>query len=128
MAIDKNAVIKEAQKFTAKGQYAKAITEWKKLIREFPNDANIFNTIGDLCLKKEAKAEAVEAYKKDADLLAADGFTSKAIALYKKILNIDPKKIEVHLPLADLNAEKGLTSNALDSHKFVADHYTQKNE
>lgn len=128
MAIDKNAVIKEAQKFTAKGQYAKAITEWKKLIREFPNDANIFNTIGDLCLKKDAKAEAVEAYKKAADLLAADGFTSKAIALYKKILNIDPKKIEVHLALADLNAEKGLTGNALESYKFAADYYTQKNE
>jgi tetratricopeptide (TPR) repeat protein len=128
MAIDKNAVIKEAQKFTAKGQYAKAIAEWKKLVREFPNDANIFNTIGDLCLKKDAKAEAVDAYKKAADILAADGFSSKAIALYKKILNIDPKKIEVHLALADLNAEKGLTGNALESYKFAADYYTQKNE
>ena len=128
MAIDKNAVIKEAQKFTAKGQYAKAIAEWKKLVKEFPNDANIFNTIGDLCLKKDAKNEAVEAYKRAADILAADGFSSKAIALYKKILNIDPKKIEVHLALADLNAEKGLTGNALESYKFAADYYTQKNE
>src|SRR3990170_6358518 len=128
MAIDKNAVIKEAQKFTAKGQYAKAITEWKKLVRESPNDANIFNTIGDLCLKKDSKDEAVDAYKKAADILAADGFSSKAIALYKKILNIDPKKIEVHLALADLNAEKGLTGNALESYKFAADYYTQKNE
>src|SRR3990170_2568588 len=128
MAIDKNAVIKEAQKFTAKGQYAKAITEWKKLVRESPNDANIFNTIGDLCLKKDSKDEAVDAYKKAADILAADGFSSKAIALHKKILNIDPKKIEVHLALADLNAEKGLTGNALESYKFAADYYTQKNE
>ncbi len=128
MAVDKNAIIKEAQKFTAKGQYAKAIAEWKKLVKEFPNDANIFNTIGDLCLKKDAKNEAVDAYKRAADILAADGFTSKAIALYKKILNIDPKKIEVHLALADLNAEKGLTGNALESYKFAADYYTQKNE
>src|SRR3990172_7218992 len=128
MAIDKNAVIKEAQKFTAKGQYAKAITEWKKLVRESPNDANIFNTIGDLCLKKDSKDEAVDAYKKAADILAGDGFSSKAIALYKKILNIEPKKIEVHLALADLNAEKGLTGNALESYKFAADYYTQKNE
>ena len=128
MAVDKNAVTKEAQKFATKGQFDKAIAEWKKLLRDFPNDANIHNTIGDLCLKKNAKADAVEAYKKAADLLAADGFTSKAIALYKKVLNIDPRKIEVHLALADLNAEKGLTGNALESYKFVADHYTQKNE
>jgi tetratricopeptide (TPR) repeat protein len=128
MAIDKNAVIKEAQKFTAKGQYDKAIAEWKKLIKESPNDANIFNTIGDLSLKKNAKADAVDAYKKAADILAADGFSSKAIALYKKVVNIDPKKVDVYLALADLNAEKGLTGNALESYKIAADHYAQKNE
>jgi pilus assembly protein FimV len=128
MAIDRNAVIKEAQKFAVKGQFDKALAEWKKFIKESPNDANAFNTIGDLCLKKNAKAEAVDAYKKAADILASDGFTSKAIALYKKVLNIDPKKIEVHLALGDLNAEKGLTGNALESYKLVADHYTHNND
>lgn len=128
MAIDKNAVIKEAQKFAAKGQYDKAIAEWKKLAKESPNDSNICNTIGDLCLKKNAKPEAVEAYKKAADILASDGFTSKAIALYKKVLNIDPKKIEVHLALGDMNAEKGLTSNALESYKIVADFFSHNKE
>ncbi len=128
MAIDKNVVIKESQKYIAKGQFDKAIAEWKKLLSESPNDANIFNTIGDLCLKKDSKAEAVDAYKKAADILAADGFSSKAIALYKKVLNIDPKKMEAHLALADLNAEKGLTGNALESYKIVADHYTQNKQ
>ncbi len=128
MAIDKNTVMKEAQKFASKGQFDKAIAEWKKLLRESPADPNIYNTIGDLCLKKDAKTEAVEAYKKAADILAEDGFTSKAIALYKKVLNIDPNKIEIHLSLGDLNAEKGLTSAALESYKLVLDHYTnQKN-
>ena len=125
MAIDKNTVMKEAQKYASKGQFDKAIAEWKKLLKESPNDANIFNTIGDLCLKKDAKADACDAYKKAADILAADGFTSKAIALYKKVINIDPKKIEVHLALGDLNAEKGLSGNALESYKIVADHYIQ---
>ncbi len=126
MAIDKNTVSKEAQKFAAKGQFDKAIAEWKKLLKESPSDPNIFNTIGDLCLKKDSKADAVDAYRKAADLLAADGFTSKAIALYKKVLNIDPKQIEVHLSLGDLNAEKGLTGNALESYKVIADHYTHQ--
>ena len=63
MAIDKNAITKEAQKYAAKGQYDKAIAEWKKVVKESPNDPNLFNTIGDLCLKKDSKTEAVEAYK-----------------------------------------------------------------
>jgi pilus assembly protein FimV len=126
MAIDKNMVLKEAQKFVAKGQFDKAIAEWKKLLRESPNDPSIYNTIGDLCLKKNAKADAVDAYKKAADLLAADGFTSKAIALYKKVLNIDSKKMDVHLALGDLHAEKGITGAALESYKVIADYYTQE--
>ena len=128
MAIDKNKTIKEAQKHVAKGQFDKAIAEWKKLLKETPDDPNIYNTIGDLCLKKDSKADAVEAYHKAANLLAADGFTSKAIALFKKVLNIDAKKMDAHLALGDLNAEKGLTSNALESYKIVADHYTQQNQ
>ncbi|MFA5073392.1 MAG: tetratricopeptide repeat protein [Nitrospirota bacterium] len=128
MAIDKNSVVKEAQKYIAKGQFDKAIAEWKKLLRESPADSNIYNTIGDLCLKKDAKAEAVDAYKKAADILAADGFTSKAIALYKKILNIDKQNVEIHQSLGDLNAEKGLTGAALESYKVIADYYTHKHD
>ena len=128
MAVDRNTIIKEAQKFASKGQFDKAIAEWRKLVKESPNDATLFNTIGDLCLKKNSKAEAVDAYKRAADLLAEDGFTSKAIALYKKVLNIDPNKVEVHLALGDMNADKGLTGNALESYKIVADHYKKKND
>ena len=128
MAIDKNTISKEAQKFVVKGQYDKAIAEWKKLLNVTPDDPNIYNTIGDLCLKKNAKAGAVEAYHKAADLLAADGFTSKAIALYKKVLNIDANQVDVHLALGDMNAEKGLISNALENYKHVADHYTRTKE
>jgi pilus assembly protein FimV len=128
MAIDRNTIIREAQKFVGKGQFDKAIAEWRKLVKEMPNDANIYNTIGDLCLKKNSKAEAVDAYQRAADILADDGFTSKAIALYKKVLNIDPEKIEVHLALGDMNSEKGLTGNALESYKRVADHYKKRND
>jgi pilus assembly protein FimV len=128
MAIDKNAVIKDAQKYVAKGQFDKAIAEWKKLLRDSPSDPNIYNTIGDLCLKKEAKNEAVDAYRKAADILAEDGFTSKAIALYKKVLNIDPQKIDIYLALGNLNAEKGLVGAALENYKLIADHYTQQKD
>ncbi len=127
MAADRNTIVKEAQKFAAKGQFDKAIAEWRKLVKESPKDPNLFNTIGDLCLKKNAKTDAVEAYKRAADLLAEDGFTSKAIALYKKVLNIDKNQIDVHLALGDMNAEKGLTGNALENYKFVADHYKKQN-
>jgi tetratricopeptide (TPR) repeat protein len=131
MAIDKNAVTKEAQKFAAKGQFDKAVLEWRKVLKEYPSDSSIYNTIGDLCLKKgdaKGKAEAVDAYYRAGTILAVEGFSSKAIAVFKKVLNIDHKKVEVHLALGDMNAEKGLTSNALESYKLAADYYKQNKD
>ncbi|MHB8846553.1 MAG: tetratricopeptide repeat protein [Nitrospirota bacterium] len=130
MAIDKNTVIREAQKLAGKGQFDKAIAEWRKLVKEADDNrdlSNIYNTIGDLCLKKNSKSEAADAYMRAADLLAEEGIENKAIAVYKKVLNIDPDKIEVNLALGDLYASKGLSGNALENYKLVADHYKKKN-
>src|SRR5574341_333248 len=128
MALDKNAITKEAQKFAAKGQFDKAIAEWKKLLKETPSDPNIYNTIGDLCLKKDAKSEAVDAYQRAADMLSTDGFTSKAIALYKKILNIDPQKmadlnpsnVAFRTKLADMYAKEGMKKEAVSAYLAAA--------
>lgn len=130
MAIDKNTVIREAQKLAGKGQFDKAIAEWRKLVKEADDNrdlSNIYNTIGDLCLKKNSKSEAADAYMRAADLLAEEGIENKAIAVYKKVLNIDPAKIEVNLALGDLYASKGLSGQALENYKLVADHYKKKN-
>ena len=60
----KNTILANAQKYTARGQIDKAIVEWQKLIHETPNDANIYNTIGDLYLRNNSIQEAVSAYLK----------------------------------------------------------------
>ena len=55
--MDKVAITTAAQKFLAKGQIDMAIAEWEKLIGE-SNEGNVYNTIGDLYLKKNSKKEA----------------------------------------------------------------------
>jgi len=89
--IDKSTVLKKAQLYTAKGQIDKAIEEWQKLIQETPNDGNIFNTIGDLYLRKNDITSAVSTYLRAGDVFNAAGFSLKTIAVYKKILKIDPE-------------------------------------
>lgn len=62
---DKSIILKEAQKYIAKGQIDKAIVEWEKLAKESP-DGNTYNTIGDLYLKKGDKKSAIEFFHKAA--------------------------------------------------------------
>jgi tetratricopeptide (TPR) repeat protein len=123
--IDKSAITKAALKFTAKGQVDKAIAEWEKLLKE-SRDGNIYNIVGDLYLKKGAEREAVEAFTKAASIFREDGFYLKAMALYKKILNISPAEVEVLVSFAELNAGKDFIGVANDNFLAAAEIYIKK--
>ena len=122
MASDKNSIILNAQRLTAKGEIDKAIEAWKSLIAETPNDGNTYNTIGDLYLKKNAQPKAIEAFLKAGETFQTAGFALKTIAVYKKIIKLDPARMDVVLKLADVNAERGIVGNAVEDYLKVARH------
>ncbi|TAL24852.1 MAG: tetratricopeptide repeat protein [Nitrospirae bacterium] len=117
---DKAAIIKEAQKYLARGQIDKAIAEWEKLAKESP-DANTFNTIGDLYFKKGDKVPAIDFFHKAAHFFRDEGFSLKALALYKKILNTDPSNTDAMNALGELSEEKGLATDAIKYYLASAD-------
>ncbi len=117
---DKASIIKEAQKHLAHGQIDKAIAEWEKLASDSP-DGNTFNTIGDLYLRKGRKSEALDSYHKAAIFFRDEGFSLKSLALYKKILNINPADATALLSLAELNEAKGLVNDAMKFYLAAAD-------
>ncbi len=117
---DKSSIIKETQKYLARGQIDKAIAEWEKLIKEYP-DGNNYNTFGDLYLKKGDKQNAIDSFHKAANFFRHEGFSLKALALYKKILNINPSDPDSLFSLGELNEEKGLTTDAIKYYLATAD-------
>lgn len=122
---DKTAIARAAEKFISKGQFDLAIAEWEKLVAE-RKDGYAYNIIGDLYLRKKAKKEAIESFRKAADVYREDGFTLKAIALYKKILNISPAEVSALIALAELNLEKGLIGNAFENFVLAAEAYDKE--
>ena len=114
MAGDKDAKIEKARQLAESGKFVSAISAWRELLDETPhNDANVYNTIGDLCLKNKSTEDAIEAYSKAARFYLQEGFHLKAIALYKKILKLDPNRAEIFTLLGDLNVVRGLMNNAV---------------
>lgn len=121
--MDRRTVLQNAQLFASRGQFDAAIAEWKKLTVESPTDGTIFNSIGDLHLKRNATGDAIGAYLQAAAAFRAEGSTLKAIAAYKKVLKVDPSRFEVYRHLGDLNAERGLLSSAVQDYLALAKHY-----
>jgi tetratricopeptide (TPR) repeat protein len=123
LAIDRSSVLQSAQLFASRGQFDAAINEWKKLSAESPGDGSIFNSIGELHLKRKVTNDAVEAFLKAANAFRAEGATLKAIALFKKVLKLDPSRYDVFRHLGDLNAERGLLSSAVEDYLILGKYY-----
>ncbi|MCS6288661.1 MAG: tetratricopeptide repeat protein [Nitrospira sp.] len=123
MAVDRRTVLQNAQLFASKGQYEAAIAEWRKLTTDTPADGTIFNSIGDLQLKRNSTPDAVAAFLQAAGAFRSEGSVLKAIAAYKKILKVDPSKIDIYRHLGDLNAERGLLSSAVQDYLTLGKHY-----
>jgi tetratricopeptide (TPR) repeat protein len=123
LGIDRGSVLQSAQLFASRGQFDAAINEWKKLSTESPGDGSIFNSIGELHLKRQATNDAVAAFLQAANAFRAEGATLKAIATFKKILKLDPSRYDVFRHLGDLNAERGLLSSAVQDYLTLGKHY-----
>ena len=128
MAIDKSKLLKSAEKFIASGKVSPAIDEYLKILKENPKDWPLMIQIGDLFLKINKTADAIQYFQKVADHYNADGFFLKAIAIYKRINKLDPNFTEVCMKLADLYLKQGLTMDAKTQLQAVAQHYMSKNQ
>jgi tetratricopeptide (TPR) repeat protein len=126
LAINKRKILESAQKHLQKGALDKALKDYETLLEADPKDANVRLKLGDLQLKQGKTDEAIAAYLKVAERFMSDGFDSKAIALYKQVSKIDPKRYDIYLPLSELYQRLGLRSDAMKALQTAADvHYRE---
>ena len=123
MAFNKEKVMDAARKFVDKGQIDKAVKEYLRIVSEDPKDVRVWLKIGDLYAKKGSKQDAVETYLKVARFYHDQGFFLKAVAVYKQVLKLDPRLVDVILKLAELYRQLGLMSDAMQHFESVAAHF-----
>lgn len=123
MAVNKNKILRNAAKFTKKGQYQKAVNEYRKLTQDEYGDNSLNNTIGDLLIRAKNISEAVLEYERAGDYYEQRGFIPRALAIYKKILRHDPERTKVYQKLAQLYSDQGLIQDAISQYEFLAKHY-----
>lgn len=125
---NKTKVLAAAEKFVQQGKLQNAIAEYEKVVREDPKDLTVLNTIGDLYARVGQNEHAVHYFKKVADQYAQDGFTVKAIAIYKKLSKLAPNNAEHITRLAELYTQQGLYSDARAQYMLIADAHLRAGE
>ena len=121
VAINRDKILQEAQKLVDKKRYDKAIAEYQKVVADDPHDVRTLLKIGDIYLRMQQFAEAIASYDRVANHYSVQGFSVKAVAVYKQMREI----IQKHAPhledrfghvvpkLADLLTQLDLRSDAL---------------
>jgi tetratricopeptide (TPR) repeat protein len=117
-----------AERYVQQGKLQNAITEYEKIIKADPKDLTVLNTIGDLYARVGQVDQATEYFKKVGDRYSADGFTVKAIAMYKKLTKLNTTAYDCVQRLAELYTQQGLYSDARAQYLLVADQHMRNNE
>jgi pilus assembly protein FimV len=109
-----------AQRFAERGQLDKALIELGKVVQEDPKDTRTWLKMAELHAKRGAPAEAAEIYARTGDLYAEQGFTQKAVAVYKNVLKLSPTTVSAHQKLGMIFMQLGLVSDAVQQFELAA--------
>jgi len=120
LGINRNKVLDAARKHQSRGQYDKAIAQYRKLVEADKRDVRSLLKIGDLHVRKGDRGSAIETYQSVADHYAAQGFFLKAIAVYKQILKLDPSRLDAQVRLGEMYEQLQLVSDALSVFEDVS--------
>ena len=133
MAVDRDKVLRAAQKFVEGKRWDKAIAEFQRLVAEDPKDVRILLKVGDCFMRLEQYAEAIETYESVARIYIEANEQKpaeplKAVRVYKQILDIIDKRAPnlmerfgwVLPTLAEIYLGLGLTSDAAATYEDLA--------
>ncbi len=112
VSFDRAATLRQAEKLLRQGKLEPAIEAYRSLVEEQPRDWTIVNQYGDALARAGRLADAVSQYTRIAEAFAADGFVSKAAAVYKKILKLAPGHLIAAWQAGEMAAAQGLLADA----------------
>jgi len=120
LGINRNKVLDAARKHQSRGQYDKAIAQYKKLVEADRRDVRSLLKIGDLYVRKGDRSSAIDTYQRVADHYAQQGFFLKAIAVFKQILKLDPSRLDAQVQLGEMYEQLQLISDAMSVFEDVS--------
>ena len=102
-----------AQADVRKGDLSSALRRYKRLTGLEPTNPTFQIKLGDLALKLDKRRHAKEAYLAGAALFCRDAFEEKAIAIYRRVLDLAPFDLEVWGLLTDAYQRLDRTADAI---------------
>ncbi len=117
MAVKKQKLLQKADALARDKKFKKAIVLYKDAIAEDPNDIRTRLRLSELLYQAGRTEEALSVLRYVGDYYREHGFLLKSVAVYKKMVEVDPKLTELHGTLAALYFQLGMAPDAIRQFK-----------
>ncbi|MFH0812927.1 MAG: hypothetical protein V2A69_08835 [Pseudomonadota bacterium] len=104
----------------------KTLEDYLKIAKNEPDNTGVHIKIADLYLKQRKKDEAIKEYSYAAEAYSKEELYQLAISIYKTVLSIDPKLVNIYLTLAELYKKQGFVGDAAATYEKLAAHYLKE--
>jgi len=125
VAFNREKALTAAAKFVAKGQHDRAAKEYVSIIEADPTDIRSWLLLAEALVNAGDKAGALERYLHVGKHYAEAGDAQKAIAVFRKVLGLDPNRLDIQTAIAGLYKDLGRTGDSVAAYEFVAQAYFQ---
>jgi len=117
MAVKKQKLLQKADALARDKKFRKAISLYKQVIQEDVGDIRTRLRLSELLYQSGRIDEAAAMLQFVGDYYKEHGFLLKSVAVYKKMLEINPARTELHGTLANLYFQLGMAPDAVKQFK-----------
>ncbi len=126
MAFKREKALAAAQKYAAKGQHEKAAREFQSIVDNDPKDLRAWLMLADALNRSGKPDDAIARYLQVGKAFQEKKDYSKALAVYRQLLTLDPRRIDVHLKCAQLHTELRQIPDAVSIYERVGKVYLKQ--
>ena len=128
MAFNKARALQEAENFASQGKISQAIDRYFRILEKDPSELILLNTIGDLYVRDKNAVEGLKQFNRLAEAYVHSGYALKAVAIYRKIVKLEPDSVGPLLKLGELYQAQRMLRETRDLYYQVAEFYKKKKQ
>ena len=111
-----------------KGRIAKELEQSLKMARREPANTKVRVKIAEIYQKMGETEKAIAAYLKTAEIFSKKDLWPQAMAVYKRILKLDPSQEEVNRCVSEIYHRLGFLGDAFSQYNVLLRHYHNSGE
>jgi pilus assembly protein FimV len=111
-----------------KDKFEKELKEALEASQTNPGDLRLKIRLGEVYFKRREVPQGIAVFREVAESYVQEGFSLKAVAIYKNMIRMSPGSVEFNEKLAELYEKLGMLKDSINQYLIVINYYQNHHE